>query len=160
MYMTFLKTAYCSHAGVTGQQTMPVIASQFMMSWLVVVSSSHQGTFQQRGGHQSQMPHPYLAPGRFLTCALPHSGRGDQVGLGDASRAPESAPAVIILTSQQNCHLFSKPAPETIVDAPLQMGSHHDQVPHPCLAPGLFLACAPPHSGRGSQVGLWPRGCS
>ena len=33
------------------------------------------------GSHQNQIPHPYLAPGRFLTCALSHGGRRGQAGL-------------------------------------------------------------------------------
>ena len=135
---------------------MPVIASQFMMSWLVVVSSSHQGTFQQRGGHQSQMPHPYLAPGRFLTCALPHSGKGDQVGLGDASRAPESAPAVIILTSQQNCHLFSKSAPETIVDALCRWEVTMTRYRIPAWRQGCSWLAHPPTVVGGAKLACGP----
>ena len=35
-------------------------------------------------------------------------------GPGDASRAPKSAPAVIVLTGQQNFRLFSKSAPDAM----------------------------------------------
>ena len=97
------------------------------------------------------------------------------------SCAPKSAPAVSILTVRSlprarpreggharspwchvscvaiNFHLF--PDTMSYLLVPPQMRSHQNQVPHPDLAPGRFLACALPHSGRRDQVGLWPRGC-
>ena len=96
------------------------------------------------------------------------------------SCAPKSAPAVSILTVRSLprarpreggharspwCHVscvastFICPDTMSYHLVPPQMRSHQNQVPHPDLAPGRFLACALPHSDRRDQVGLWPRGC-
>ena len=98
----------------------------------------------QMRSHQNQVPHPYLAPGRFLACALPHSGRRGQVGLWPRGCKPNAK----VSTSSDVMSLF--PISVLFCDSSYRI---------PTWRQGRFLACALPHSGRGGQVGLWPRGC-
>ena len=92
--------------------------------------------------HQNQIPHPYLAPGRFLTCALSHGGRRGQVGLWPKGCKPDAK----ISPSSDSLSILSH--------FPLVTSYHI-----PPWRQGRFLACALPHGGREGQVGLWPRGC-
>ena len=123
---------------------------------------SYYALLQMRG-YQCQVPHPNLAPGRFLVCALPHSGRGDQVGLWPrgcllstkigtscfkwlSGRSPELALAregTLPLASHSIVQCFMQLMQLSVFISP-QVRGHQNQLPHPYSAPGQFLAALSP----------------
>ena len=106
-----------------------------------------------RKNHQAQVPHPHLAPGRFLVCALPHSGREDQVGLWPRGCKPS---AKVSTSFDIICHIITHTCMPKLPISVFHCRSSHRI---PTWHQGRFLAYALPHSGRGDQVGLWPMGC-